>query len=490
MTAKELKNALMQEAIQGKLVPQIASEGNARDLLEEIRKEKAKLIKLGKIKKEKSLPPLTEDEIPFNIPDNWCWCRLGEIGEIARGGSPRPIKDFLTTSEDGYNWIKIGDTDKNGKYINHTAEKIIKEGLRKTRLVHKGDFLLTNSMSFGRPYILNIDGCIHDGWLVISPYTKVFDKEFLYYFLSSSFSFNQFCDAVSGAVVKNLNSDKVRSALIPIPPYEEQKRIVAAIEQFMPLMEEYGKKESELNELNKEIAEKLKNAILQEAIQGKLVPQDPDDEPASVLLERIRKGNSSRQIAAYRKLKPITTEEIPFDIPENWCWCRLGEIIRVVSGISYDKKDVTKTGCRILRGGNIQQMKVLLNEDDVFLPKQYRDEDKLIRKGDILIVASTGSKAVIGKAGYVDRDVSDTMIGAFLRICRPHSLDTAGYLRCLFESDFYRKHIRDLAQGTNINNVKESYVTEFVISLPPFAEQKRIVATIGQLLLLCEKLGE
>ncbi len=225
--AKALKNAILQEAVQGKLAPQIASEGNAKDLI-------------IPRKNNKQLRPITEDEIPFEIPTNWCWCRLGDLCEIARGGSPRPIKDYITTDPNGYNWIKIGDTEKDGKYINHTAEKIIKEGLKKTRLVHKGDFLLTNSMSFGRPYILNIDGCIHDGWLVISPEKDVFDKDFLYYVLSSSFAYYQFCDSVSGAVVKNLNSDKVRESLFPVPPLSEQKRIVEIIEKMLPLCEKVG----------------------------------------------------------------------------------------------------------------------------------------------------------------------------------------------------------------------------------------------------------
>ena len=259
-------------------------------------------------------------------------------------------------------------------------------------------------------------------------------------------------------------------------------------------------------------AKDLKNALLQEAVQGKLVPQIASEGNARDLPEEIRKEKLShgfansygicgekgkkskssdlRSKSQIRVTTEITEDEIPFDIPESWCWCRLGEIIRVLGSVSYDKKDVTKTGYRILRGGNIQQMKILLDETDVFLPEKYRDEDKLIRKGDILIVASTGSKAVIGKAGFVDLDVSDIMIGAFLRICRPYSLDMAGYLRCLFESDFYRKHIRDLAQGTNINNVKESYITEFVIPLAPLVEQKRIVAAIEKMLPLCEKLGE
>ena len=247
--------------------------------------------------------------------------------------------------------------------------------------------------------------------------------------------------------------------------------------------------------------QELKNSILQLAIQGKLVEQRPEEGTAAELLrdiltQRRREAECAEVGRDYRARRngravaprpPIPDDEKPFDIPESWEWVRLGEVLRVIGGVSYDKKDVAKTGFRILRGGNIQNMKVILAEDDVFLPAQYEDDDKLVRVGDILIVASTGSKAVIGKGGYVDRVLHNTMIGAFLRICRPSSFELADYLRIIFESDFYRKHIRVLAQGTNINNVKESYITQFAIPLPPLAEQKRIVAKIEELLPLIDR---
>jgi type I restriction enzyme S subunit len=160
---------------------------------------------------------------------------LGSIASIARGGSPRPIQEFLTSDPNGINWIKIGDTEKDGKYVNGTKEKIKPEGLPKSRFVHAGDFLLTNSMSFGRPYILNIDGCIHDGWLVISDYQPALDKNYLFYTLSSRFAYYQFCGEVSGAVVKNLNSDKVASSLFPLPPLNEQRRIVSRIDELLSI---------------------------------------------------------------------------------------------------------------------------------------------------------------------------------------------------------------------------------------------------------------
>ena len=248
-----LKKSILQEAVQGKLVPQDPSDEPAEALLERIRAEKRRLIKEGKIKKNKhesvifrrdnshyekldGVERCIDDELPFEIPDSWVWVRLGTVLEIARGGSPRPIQQYLTTEPDGINWIKIGDTDKGGKYIYKTKEKIRPEGVTKSRMVHSGDFLLTNSMSFGRPYILKTDGCIHDGWLVLSNRFDCYSVDFLYYILSSPFAYYQFCDSVSGAVVKNLNSDKVSNALFPLPPLNEQRRIVQRIEELFPLV--------------------------------------------------------------------------------------------------------------------------------------------------------------------------------------------------------------------------------------------------------------
>lgn len=235
---ERLKKSILQEAIEGRLVPQNPNDEPASVLLDKIRQEKAQLVKAGKLKKKDLIEtPISEDEIPFEIPDSWEWAKLGDVTEIARGGSPRPIKEYLTNAPNGLNWIKIGDTDKGGKYINSCKEKIKPEGLKKTRMVHPGDFLLTNSMSFGRPYITNIEGCIHDGWLMISPYAGVFDQSFLFYVLSSAFAHKQFNDKVAGAVVQNLNSDKVADSIIPLPPLAEQHRIVKKLEQLLGKIE-------------------------------------------------------------------------------------------------------------------------------------------------------------------------------------------------------------------------------------------------------------
>ena len=244
-----VKSKILDLAIRGKLVPQDPNDEPASVLLERIRAEKEELIKQGKIKRDKKESIIfrgddnsyyekfadgksrcIDNEIPFDLPNGWHYERLGNICTVARGGSPRPIEDYLTNDDNGLNWIKIGDTEQGGKYIYSAKEKIRQEGLAKTRYVKSGDFLLTNSMSFGRPYILRTDGCIHDGWLVIGNTETVFEQDFLYYLLSSTTMYNSLSSLAVGSTVKNLKSDSVKSLLVPIPPFNEQGIIATKVE--------------------------------------------------------------------------------------------------------------------------------------------------------------------------------------------------------------------------------------------------------------------
>ena len=253
-TVSLTKSKILDLAIRGKLVPQNPDDEPASVLLERIRAEKEELIKQGKIKRDKKESVIfkgednsyyekvgaeircIDSEIPFKIPDGWMYERLGNICSIARGGSPRPIENYLTDDENGLNWIKIGDTEQGGKYIYSTKEKIRPEGLSKTRYVCRGDFLLTNSMSFGRPYILRTNGCIHDGWLVIGGIEIAFHQDYLYYMLSSSIMYNALSSLAVGSTVKNLKSDSVKSLLVPIPPLAEQACISRQIENYFATM--------------------------------------------------------------------------------------------------------------------------------------------------------------------------------------------------------------------------------------------------------------
>ena len=179
--------------------------------------------------------------------EGWTYKKLGEVCTIERGGSPRPINDYITDSADGINWIKIGDATEGSKYITTTAEKIKPEGMKKSRFVHKGDFILSNSMSFGKPYILGVDGCIHDGWLVIHDDNNTFNKDFLYYYLGSPTIYSEFKRLAVGGVVNNLNSNLVRGVKVAIPPFSEQQSIVAELDKINELI---SLKKAQLSDLD------------------------------------------------------------------------------------------------------------------------------------------------------------------------------------------------------------------------------------------------
>lgn len=197
---------------------------------------------------------------------DWPTIALRDLCEIARGGSPRPIKNFITDDPNGINWIKIGDTQKGGRYIDSTAEKIKPEGIARSRFVEEGSFLLSNSMSFGRPYILRTSGCIHDGWLVLEPDYQRVDQDFLYYVLGSRTVFDQFDRLAAGSTVRNLNIDLVKGVEIPLPPLEEQQRIVAVLDEVF----EGLARARENAELNLQNLDDLQQSLLQKAFNGEL----------------------------------------------------------------------------------------------------------------------------------------------------------------------------------------------------------------------------
>ena len=526
MTAQQLKNSVLQLAVQGKLVPQDPNDEPASVLLERIRKEKEKLIKEGKIKKEKNPsvifrgadntpyekvgdanPASIAEEIPFDIPDSWEWVRLGTICEIARGGSPRPIKQFLTDSSDGINWIKIGDSDKGGKYINSTKEKIIPEGVSKSRMVYAGDFLLTNSMSFGRPYILNVDGCIHDGWLVLSGYQNCFDRDYLFYLLSSRFAYFQFCDVVSGAVVKNLNSDKVASALFPLPPFEEQKRIVKKIDTITPLINEYEKAENPLAELQECFSEKLKKSVLQYAVQGKLVQQNPNDEPASVLLERIRaekqrlvqegkiKKDKSESIifrrdnSHYEKRngkEVCIDEEIPFELPESWCWCRLGTILKKITDGTHSTPKYTSDGVpfisvKDLSHGHIDFSNTKHVSEEEHKTMYMRCDPK---RDDILLtkVGTTGIPVL------VETDIEFSLFVSVAQLRFSTAFIDKNYLVYLIKSPLVQDQCKEHTRGVGNKNWVINDIINTLIALPPLNEQHRIVSFLDNVMPSVNKL--
>lgn len=483
--ASDLRQSVLQAAMQGKLTTQKAEDGDARDLLLAIRAEKEKLVKEKKGKKEKPLAPIAENEIPFDIPENWVWIRLGNYTEIARGGSPRPIKNYLTSGKDGINWIKIGDTDKNGKYISKTAEKIIREGISKSRYVKKGSFLLSNSMSFGRPYILNIDGCIHDGWLVLSNYEKLLNCDYLYYVLSSPSLKRQFVHQADGAVVKNLNTVKVQKIVIPLPPLPEQQRIVARVEALMKEIDELEQTEKELEAIKAAFPTDMKASLLQAAMEGKLTTQKAEDGDAKDILLSIREEKEKlvkeKKKKKEKPLAPVTDEEIPFDIPENWVWCRITDIGQFANGKTPKTKEfVSEYSYPYFKVAdmNTPGNEKIMHIANIGVPNSYKHFPRgafvFPKNGGAIF---TNKKRILGQDSLVDLNT-----GVYI----PSSCIDSAYAFMLFDTlDF--KH---LYKGTALPTIDMNKVNKIIFPLPPLPEQRRIVEKLDQLLPLCDSLSE
>lgn len=262
------------------------------------------------------------------IPEDWEVKSLGDSVDILRGGSPRPIENYLTTNADGINWIKIGDVKPNDKYIRKTEEKIIPEGKSRSREVKKGDFILSNSMSFGRPYILAIDGCVHDGWLTIQKYAETFDKEFLYYLLGSDEVFNQYVQMAAGSSVQNLNKDKVTDLQLKIPPLPEQQRIAKALSDVDALISTTEK----LIQKKKNI----KQGAMQNLLTGKKRLPGFGDKQTDLFVPngthtKEVKDVSPEQIRLSAKMKQTELGEIP----EDWEVKTLGEMLKIGHGKDY-----------------------------------------------------------------------------------------------------------------------------------------------------------
>ena len=489
MTPEQLKASILQYAMEGRLVKQDPNDEPVSILLEKIKAEKEKLVKEGKIKKSKKLPAIEEDEKPFDIPDSWEWVRFGDAITILRGGSPRPIKNYLTTASNGINWIKIGDSTKGSKYIDHSEEKIIPEGLNKSREVHKGDFLLSNSMSFGRPYILKIDGAVHDGWLILSNYEVLFDKNYLYYLLSSNYITGQFNSLATGSTVKNLNRERVANTIAVIPPLAEQKRIVAKIEKLMPLVDKYAEAYNRLQKIDGEFKDKLKQTILQYAMEGKLVKQDTNDEPVSILLEKIKaekeKLVKEGKIKKSKKLPVIEEDEKPFDIPDSWEWVRFGNIVNFNLG-----KTPSKTTDIYWHNGTVPWVTIKDMQDKTLSETDKQVSDRAIREVFNNNVCQPNTllmsfKLTIGKTSILNIKAvhNEAIIDIIPLIDDNHIFRNYLFFILPYISQYASSNYA--IKGKTLNKTS---INNMLIPLPPLAEQKRIVAKIDRMMIQIDEI--
>lgn len=335
---------------------------------------------------------------------------------------------------------------------------------------------------------MKVDGCIHDGWLVISQTKEVFDQDYLYWLLSSNYAYMQFCGKVSGAVVKNLNSDKVANSVFPLPPLAEQKRIVAKIEELLPLIDRYEQAWSRLEEFNKRFPVDMQKSILQMAIQGKLVPQLPEEGTGEELFQQIQAEKQALikagKIKKEKPLPEITEDELPFDIPENWRWVRWGDLSQSIQ-YGYNAPAQEKGRIKMVRISDIQDGNVLWDTVPYCDIKENEIPTYLLGANDILFARTGGT---VGKSYLVKEVPEEAIYAGYLIRTQYSSLLCPEYMKYFMESQLYWDQLRNGTIATAQPNCNGKTLSKMVLPLPPLAEQKRIVAKLEEILPLCERL--
>ena len=489
MTPEELKNSILQLAIQGRLVEQHPEEGTGEALYLQIQAEKQRLVKTGVIKKEKPLPEITEDEKPFDIPENWKWVRLRTI--VNNRGQEVPSTVF--------SYIDIGSIDNKNQRLNKEENLINPEDApsRARKIVELGDILYSTV----RPYLHNM--CIIDrqfsckpivstGFAAMTCYKGVFNRFLFNYLMSPSFdSYANHIDNSKGVAYPAINDDRLYRALIPLPPLAEQERIVAKIEELMPYIDRYGQAWSKLEDFNNRFPTDMRKSILQIAIQGKLVEQRPEEGTGEDLYKQIQ-AEKQRLIKAgkIKKGKPlpeITEDEKPFDIPESWKWVRVGEVMSVYGGkrIPAGRQLVNEdTGHKYIR---VTDMKngTILNTQTKFVPEDIFKSIKAytISKNDVYITVA----GTIGQVGLVPDEFDNANLtenADKLIIYGNHKK----FIYYLMSSPLVQYQIHDAITKVGQPKLAIARIQLLSIPLPPLTEQKRIVKKLEEILPLSERL--
>ena len=467
MTPQELKNSILQLAIQGKLVAQRPEEGTAQELYAQIQAEKQRLIKEGKIKKEKPLPEIIEEEKPFEIPEGWMWVRLGNCGSWSAGATPSRTKSEYYGGT--IPWLKTGDL--NDGIILEVPETITNLALSQTsvRLNPVGSVLMAMyGATIGKLGILEIPSTTNQACCACIPYNGVYNK-FLFFFLLTSR--DSFIKMGAGGAQPNISKEKIVNFLMPLPPLAEQKRIVAKIEELLPLVDRYEQAWTKLEDFNRRFPEDMKKSILQQAIQGKLVEQRPEEGTAQELYAQIqaekRRLIKEGKLKKEKPLPEITEEEKPFEIPEGWMWVRLGQIFNLQAG-----KNIT--------AANIY--------DEPSEKHKYLCYGGNGVRGYVSSFNREGNFALIGRQGALCGNINIAN-GQFYATEHAVVVDHYNLTDVLWGARFLKAlNLNQYATATAQPGLAVSNIIKVLIPLPPLAEQKRIVEKLEELLAMCERL--
>lgn len=485
MNAQDLKNSILQLAVQGKLVEQRAEEGTARELLEQIKLEKDQLINDKKIKKSKPLPEITEEEIPFEIPESWEWVRVGEVGSLTRGSGIKRTE----VVEYGYPCIRYGElyTTYRTKF-EKTVSFVAKELFDKCHKIHTGDVAMTltgeNKTDIAMAVTYEGKDTIAMGGDMTCWSHHMMNPLYLVYFINSPYAISCKRKLATGDIIIHISNDKLATILMPVPPLEEQHRIVAKIEEILPYIDQYDKAYTKLETFNKKFPEDMKKSILQMAMQGKLVEQRPEEGTADELYKQIvaekAKLIKEGKIKKEKPLPEITEDEIPFEIPSSWKWVRLSQAGFTQTGNTPSKTHPEYFGSTIpfVGPGDIANGKISFSKG---LSEAGRDVARVAYADSILQVCIGGS---IGKCAICNQEITfNQQINTIYPV-----ISLSKYLYYVLDSSYFKEFMRNNAGGTATPIINRSVWDSIVVPLPPLEEQKRIVAKIEELLPYCDQL--
>lgn len=487
MTPQELKNSILQLAIQGKLVEQRPEEGTGEELYRQIQSEKQKLIREGKIKKEKPLPEIAEDEVPFDIPESWKWGRFGELVFFNIGKTP-PRAEAQWWGTD-VPWVSIADMPESG-HILSTKERVTSAAISEKfagRTAKAGTLLMSFKLTVGRVSILDVDAVHNEAIISIYPYAdkETIIRDYLFEILPLTSQSGESKNAIKG---KTLNNTSISNLLIPLPPLAEQKRIVAKIEELLPLIDRYEKAWSRLEEFNRRFPADMQKSLLQMAIQGKLVEQRPEEGTGEELYRQIQAEKQrlikEGKIKKEKPLPDIAEDEVPFEIPESWKWVRWGKLS---DSIQYGYNAAAQSNGRIkmVRISDIQDNAVLWDRVPYCDISENEIPTYRLQNNDILFARTGGT---VGKSFLVNEVPEEAIYAGYLIRTRYSSKLEPKYMKLFMESQLYWDQLKSGTVATAQPNCNGKTLSKMILPLPPLAEQKRIVAKLEELLPLCERL--
>ena len=480
MTPQELKNSILQLAIQGKLVEQRPEEGTAEELFAQIQEEKRRLIQEGKIKKEKTLPEITDDEKPFEIPEGWMWVRLKDIcSKITDGTHHSP-----PNSEVGvYKYItakNIKDLGVDLTNISYVSQEIHEEIYSRCN-PEPGDILLIKDGATTGVVTVNdlIEAFSMLSSVALLKQSKFVDAWYIVYALRSDLLYKIIRLQMKGTGITRITLKQIEPMVIPLPPLAEQKRIVAKIEELLPYIDRYEQAWSKLEQFNSRFPEDMKKSLLQYAIQGKLVEQRPEEGTAEELFAQIQEEKrrliQEGKIKKEKPLPEITDDEKPFEIPEGWMWVRLGNVISLVSGTDFKPEQYNDQG----RGTVYITGASNLSDDGVIVSRWTETPRNFAYLGDILLVCK-GS----GYGKTVFCNVNEAHIARQIMAIKQMDAINMGFIRYFLQANI--TYLKTQGQGV-IPGIDRASILNMFLPLPPLAEQQRIVEKLEQLLPLCER---